>query len=78
MPELMLFLIILYHFISAVIYFPFIVAYVTDSEQIGAHFLVLINLAFIASPTVNFVIYYHFLRYQTLTRCLVLFNGFCP
>ena len=41
-PELMLLLIILYHFFSVVIYFPFLVACVSDSEQIGAHIVVLL------------------------------------
>lgn len=63
LPEVMLLLINFLHLIYALLYFALIAGYVTDDERIGACVLVLIDCTYIASPTVNFVIYCRFLKH---------------
>lgn len=63
MPEVMLLLINFLHLIYGLLFFALLVGYVTDDERIGARVLVLINCTYIASPTVNFIVYYRLLKH---------------
>ena len=45
------------------LYFALLTGYVTDDERLGAYVLVLMDCTYIASPTVNFVIYCRFLKH---------------
>ena len=63
MPELMLLLINFLHLIYGLLYFALLAGYVTDDERLGAYVLVLMDCTYIASPTVNFVIYCRFLKH---------------